>query len=168
MGLFFSANELLDIAIGLERQGLAFYQARAELEGEPRTKEIFRQLAEMERKHQRTFEEMKGSPAGFPLPQPPVEEYQLYLKALADSIVSPAESAGAEAARLDPPAALELGLRLEKDSVLLYSEMRELVRQPHREVLEQIIAEERAHLKQLTELKKGLTETKGEINLSGG
>jgi len=103
---------------------------------------------------------MRGSLAGFPLSQPHLEEYQLYLKALADSIVSPTESTGAEAAKLDPPAALELGLRLEKDSILFYSEMRELVRQPHREVLEQLIEEERTHLRQLTELKQGLISPK--------
>jgi len=129
MGLFFSANELLDIAIGLERQGLAFYQARAEREGKPQTREVFRQLAEMERKHQRTFEEMRGSLAGFLLSQPYPEEYQLYLGVLAESI-------------------------------LFYSEMRELVHQPRHEVLEQLIEDERAHLKQLTELKQGLISPK--------
>ena len=129
MGLFFSANELLDIAIGLERQGLAFYQARAEREGKPQTREVFRQLAEMERKHWQTFEEMRGSLAGLPPLQPPSEEYQLYLRALAESI-------------------------------LFYSEMRELVHQPRHEVLEQLIEDERAHLKQLTELKQGLISPK--------
>jgi len=52
--------------------------------------------------------------------------------------------------------ALELAIGAEKDSILFYYEMRDII--PHRfaPVVNRVIAEEKSHLQQLSEIKKKL------------
>jgi len=54
--------------------------------------------------------------------------------------------------------AIQIALGAEKDSILFYSEMRDLVRMPDRDVVSKIIEEERSHLRQLSDLKKDLSK----------
>jgi rubrerythrin len=52
--------------------------------------------------------------------------------------------------------ALELGISAEKDSLLFYYELKEIMPRRTVPVLERIIAEEKSHLQQLTAIKKRL------------
>jgi rubrerythrin len=52
--------------------------------------------------------------------------------------------------------AIQIGIYAEKDSILFYSELRELVRRADREVVDNIIKEERSHLRQLSDLRRAL------------
>jgi rubrerythrin len=54
-------------------------------------------------------------------------------------------------------AALELAIMAEKDSILFYYEMKEVMPQRAQTTVNKIIAEEKSHLRQLSELKKKLT-----------
>ena len=45
MAVFFSGSELLEIAIGIERNGMAFYQAVADKTGKRDVKDIYTYLA---------------------------------------------------------------------------------------------------------------------------
>ncbi len=55
-------------------------------------------------------------------------------------------------------AALELGISMEKDSILFYYEMRERVARPSRVTVDRIINEEKMHLNQFSGLKRILTD----------
>jgi rubrerythrin len=93
--------------------------------------------------------------------QPPegyAEEYGLYLKSLVDSSVfTSVDQARQQAARTDSPAkALDIGIQAEKDSILFYTEMQNLVKPAERQLIEKIIGEERGHLNQLLKLKQAL------------
>jgi rubrerythrin len=52
--------------------------------------------------------------------------------------------------------ALELAIRAEKDSILFYYQMREIMPQRAQPTVNKIIAEEKSHLRQLSELKRKL------------
>ena len=52
--------------------------------------------------------------------------------------------------------ALELAVGAEKDSILFYYEMRDIMPQRAQQTVNKIIAEEKSHLRQLSELKKKL------------
>jgi rubrerythrin len=52
--------------------------------------------------------------------------------------------------------ALEVGISAEKDSILFYHEMKEIMPGPDIPVIDRIIAEEKSHLQQLTAIKKKL------------
>jgi rubrerythrin len=52
--------------------------------------------------------------------------------------------------------AMELAIGAEKDSILFYYEMKDLMPQRAQPTVNKIIAEEKSHLRQLSELKKKL------------
>ncbi len=54
--------------------------------------------------------------------------------------------------------ALELAMGAEKDSILFYYEMKEIMPQRAQPTVNKIIAEEKSHLRQLSELKKKLAD----------
>ena len=53
--------------------------------------------------------------------------------------------------------AIELGISVEKDSILFYYDMKELMPRQVQPMVDKIIIEEKSHLRQLSELKKKLT-----------
>ena len=55
--------------------------------------------------------------------------------------------------------ALELGIDAEKDSILFYYEMKDLMPRRFIPLVDRIIAEEKSHLQRLTEIKKELSHT---------
>jgi len=159
MAVFFSGSELLEIAVGIERNGMAFYQALADKTGKKDVKDIYSYLAGEEKKHLDTFQGMSDS-LGQAKPQETyTEEYMLYLKSLIDNVVfSNVTEAQQKAARVfNEIEAVDTGIQAEKDSILFYTELQNLVREMDRKVILNIVDEEKKHLRQLSELKKGLT-----------
>ncbi len=85
-------------------------------------------------------------------------EHAAYLQALVDSAVFTDDMVTSEmATQADSDVeALELAIGAEKDSILFYYEMRDLMPQRARPTVDKMIAEEKSHLRQLSELKKKL------------
>ena len=52
--------------------------------------------------------------------------------------------------------AVDVAIGLEKDSILFYCQMKDLVPPPVQEVLDKIIVEEKSHLRDLSQIKKQL------------
>jgi rubrerythrin len=160
MGVFFSGREIIDIAIGIERNGASFYHSLAESAGSEIAKGVYEYLAGEELKHIEVFQSMLGSVTDYRPPETYTEEYDLYLRALIDSSVfSDDQTAYDIAQRVASDAeAIQIALGMEKDSILFYSEIWDLVRESDREVVNKIIKEERSHLRQLSDLKKSLSK----------
>jgi rubrerythrin len=158
MAVFFSGSELLEIAMGIERNGMAFYQALADKTGKRDVKDIYTYLAGEEKKHLDTFQGMSDSLGQVKLPETYTEEYMLYLKSLVDSAVfSNVTEAQQKAGKMSNEIeALDTGIQAEKDSILFYMELQNLVRERDRKVVLNIVDEEKKHLRQLSELKRGL------------
>jgi rubrerythrin len=156
MAVFFSGSELLEIAIGIERNGMAFYQALADKTGNRDIKDIYNYLAGEEKKHLDTFQGMSDSLGQIKPPETYTEEYMLYLKSLVDSAVfSNVNEAQQKAGKMSNEIeALDTGIQAEKDSILFYMELQNLVRERDRKVVLNIVDEEKKHLRQLSELKK--------------
>ena len=158
MAIFFSGSELVNIAIGIERNGLAFYQSLAKAEKHEMARDAYRYLAGMEEKHIETFQSMLDAVGEYKPPEMYTEEYDLYLKALVDGAVFTDDKVAREMAEkaASSAEAIQIALEAEKDSILYYSEMRNLVRERDREMVDRIIEEEKSHLRQLSDLKKKL------------
>jgi len=158
MAVFFSGSELLEIAMGIERNGMAFYQALADKTGKRDIKDIYTYLAGEEKKHLDTFQGMSGSLEQAKPPETYGDEYMLYLKSLVDSVIfanvtEAQQKAGKMSNEIE---ALDTGIQAEKDSILFYTELQSLVRGRDRKVVLNISDEEKNHLRQLSELKKRL------------
>ena len=159
MGILFSGTELVNIAIGIEAKGAAFYDSLVSSTKDAVARSSYQILANKEREHLEIFRKMLGSVGDYQLPETYTEEYDLYLKALVDSAIFSDEQIAREMAKKvsSEADALQIGLEAEKDSILFYSEMRVLVRRTDREVINRIIEEERSHLRQLLNLRRRLS-----------
>ncbi len=158
MSIAFSASELINIAIGIERRGITFYDIMARSTDNEMAREVFQNLTDMERGHIQIFEDMLGEADKYPS-ETATEEYAGYLQALIDSAVFTDDMITSEmATQADSDIkAVELGISAEKDSILFYYQMRDIMPQTALPMINRIIAEEKSHLHQLAEAKKSLT-----------
>lgn len=158
MGIFLTGKELLDTAVKIEKAGAAFYETMVSCARSQKAQTAFKYLADQEKKHIKAYQSMLSSLADNPPPESYTEEYDQYLKSLADSGVFSSEAAACSLAEKTSSDAegIDFGIRAEKDSILFYTELQNLVRRADAKVISGIIEEERSHLKQLSELKAGL------------
>jgi len=158
MSVVFPGSDLIDIAIGIERRGIMFYDIMAKSTDNEDARAVFEGLAEMEREHIKMFEDMLSEPDKHAPREDSTRGYSDYLQALIDDAVFTDDMITSEmAAQADSDIkALELGISAEKDSILFYYEMRDVMPQRAATVLNRIIAEEKSHLRQLSEIKKKL------------
>ena len=159
MLLPFSAVEILEIAIETERQGSAFYERLAISTQDERVKEECQRLVGFEREHEKTFRRLLGQPdvqraLDSLQPSQLSDEYSEYLLALVHSNMLPDEEAARQLAdeaesEVD---AINLALQMEKNTILFYQELQNLLGQEVG-VLQTILDEERSHVYELNELK---------------
>jgi len=158
MSISFSGSELLTIAIGIERRGIAFYDIMTRSTKNAIAREVFKYLGDMEREHIRTFQGMLAEADKYQFLETPAGEYTTYLQALVDSAVFTDDLVTSEMATKvsSDIEAMELAIGAEKDSILFYYEMKDIMPQRAQPTVNKIIAEEKSHLRQLSELKKRL------------
>jgi rubrerythrin len=156
MSIAFSAGELLDIAVGIEKRGIAFYEAMVTATKSEAARELFRDLAAMEQRHVEVFQNMRTEKDKYELSTGTDDEYGDYLKALVNTAVFTDEAAAAELAGKTESdvAAIDIGIAAEKDSLLFYYHMKEILPAAATAAVQQIITEEKLHLSQLTGIKK--------------
>jgi rubrerythrin len=159
VSISFYGNELINIAIGIERSGIAFYDVIARSTKNTAARDIFRYLVEMEQVHIKVFQNMLKEGESQETAETYAGEYAAYLQALVDSAVFTDEKATSElAAQAESDiGAIELGISAEKDSILFYYQMRDIMPKQREQTLNKIIAEEKMHLQQLIELEKKLS-----------
>jgi rubrerythrin len=158
MSISFSGIELINIAIGIEGRGIVFYDIMAKSTKNDAAREVFNYLADMEREHIEIFKGMLAEADKYQFQADEGEQYSAYLKALVDSAVFSDDLVTSEmAAQAESDiAALELAIRAEKDSILFYYEMKDIMPQRVQLTVNKIITEEKSHLRQLSGLKKKL------------
>ena len=159
MSIVFSVSELINIAIGIERRGITFYDIMARSTEDEMARQVFQNLTEMERQHIQIFQDMLDEADKYQPSETLTEEYAGYLQALIDNAVFTDDMITSEmATQADSDIkAVELAIGAEKDSILFYYQMRDIMPQPALPMINRIIAEEKSHLQQLSEVKKRLS-----------
>ena len=157
MSIRYSADEVFEMAEQIERNGGAFYRRAAELASDASTGTMLLELAGMEDDHVKTFVGMRkdlSAEERKPMVFDPDDELSLYLRAMADQHVF--DMKADPSARLSAGQAanevLGIAIGLEKDSIVFYLGLKELV--PERfgkERLDGIIQEEFGHISTLSE-----------------
>ncbi len=156
MSIHFNADEIYRIAEEIERNGAKFYRKVASDAEEPGTKPLMLELAAMEDEHEKTFASMRAELS----PQErtatvfdPQDEAGMYLQAMADGYVfdvraDPSELLTGQETIQD---VLKTAIGLEKDSIVFYLGIREMV--PERfgkDRISAIIKEEMGHITTLS------------------
>lgn len=158
MSISFSGSELINIAIGIERRGIAFYDIMTNSTKSAVARDVFQYLADMEREHIKIFQSMLAEADKYQMPTGYAEEYTAYIQALVDSAVFTDELVTSEIATYadNDIKAMELAIGAEKDSILFYYEMKDIMPERAQPTVNKIIAEEKSHLRELSQLKKKL------------
>ncbi len=167
MSVYFNAEEILDMAEQIERNGQRFYRRAAEIVKDIPAQKLMLQLADMEVEHEKTFSKMKtelSEQESSPTIYDPYIESLLYLKAMADDQVFDMKSD--MSAKLTGKETVEELLRTaiqkEKDSVVFYIGMKELVpANLGQSKIDEIIKEELSHVSLLSNTLKLLLTGKG-------
>ena len=158
MNYDFNADEILQMAEKIERNGTAFYRERAGNRTDPAAGRLLEKLAAMEDEHEKTFAGIRShlsanekESATFD----PAGESVLYLKALADTKVFFEKKI--DTGNMED--ILKSAITAEKDSIVFYLGMRDLVPETlGASKVDAVIKEEMSHIKllgnELVALKK--------------
>lgn len=164
MSILFTPGEIFDIAIEIERNGAAFYRKAAAHNADAEVRRELTELAAMEDGHEATFTEMKRDLVGN---EEQVAWFDVecdavtYLQNFADGqVFDLTKSPGAfPAATASLPETLRFALDRERDSVVFFLGMRELMPAADgRSKVDSIIKQEMGHI---TLLGRRLLEVSG-------
>ncbi len=164
MGISFSADEVFEMAMDIEKNGEAYYRKALALAKSADVKGVMTDLMEQERHHYATFKDLREKlPPRSSLPtvaDPESEEY-LYLDALVKSrlfnTTREAESLAAKSG--DEIEALKSALAFEKDTVLFFQTMKGMTDERlGRGEIDRIIEEEHRHI---VRISKAIKEAQG-------
>jgi len=157
----FNASEIFQIAIEIEKNGKHFYEKAIDLVDSPDVKGLLASLGQEEVEHLKRFTELKAQ-----LPQAatedtiwdPEHEMNQYLQMMAAMHVFRSDfDVEEELSRLENPEdVLKLGIKFEKDSIILFLTMQDATEEKKGQQLTgQLVNEEKEHLRKLSlELRK--------------
>ena len=151
--MFFNEIEAAKIAQNMEKHALEFYQKAAAKTRNPAVRDIFLQLAEDEKGHLATFEELEETLQAARREQAGYaddSEIGAYIDRLLQTQVfcdTCAVTRLADQAK-DDLEALAVGMKSERDAIVFYQEMLDFVdSKAAKEAFSDILKEERRHLK---------------------
>ena len=154
----FRAGEILDMAIRIERQGIAFYTACRDVVDAPDLAETFADLIDQEHDHIDVFRRMKTDGDDDRLPESFTGEYDRNTDAFVrDRVFSDPEAAADEVRRLgDARAAIDWAITFEEKSIGFYEWIKDRVRPSENAAIDRVIGQERQHIARLEARREAL------------
>ena len=166
MSINFSADEVFEMGMDVEKNGEAYYKKAAELAKDPQIKKAFNYLAAEEQKHWETFKELRESlppKSSMPTIADPEGQKGLYLDALVRSrLFNNTREAEKVASSVENEIeALKAALNFEKDTILFFQTMQSMTREDlGRDKIQQLIEEEQKHVIRISvEIKNAMERT---------
>ena len=154
----FSVNEILDLAIQLEKNGESVYRSAVDKVTEPELVSLLIWMADEEVRHRRWFSEVKKNFEAHSV-NPFMEEMsqQVFGGMLGDKSFSHRDVDFSKVESLDD--LIGIFIEFEKDTVLFYEILIPFIEENETlEYIKKIIAEENNHIKKLHEFLVGKTE----------
>ncbi len=155
----FTANDIVEVAVRIEENGITFYNFAEKLAKQEDAKKLFAQLALAEAAHKRTFEKLLSQIEAFTPQERYAGEYSDYLRNYVDNnLIFTKDVMDKMLSKVtDTVGAFEFAMQRELDSILYYHEIKNLVPASQHETIEKIIEEERKHYAILNDMKKRYT-----------
>jgi rubrerythrin len=133
----------------------------AEKAKDEEAKTLFSFMAGEEKEHYQFFEKLCSKFEGYEVPESYDDEYEEYMQQLVDSSVftkdinvdEVLEKAG------NVLGAIDLALGAEKDSIILYLQLKKIMPAEEQSTVDEIIEEENRHIGKLLLLKKNITQS---------
>jgi len=157
MTTFYSAVEVIELAIKTEATGQAYYTNAAKKTKSKLLSQLFNFLACEELKHEKTFRGLykiiKDDPQSMPFN---FEEMGMYLNAITESkfFFGSDKALSFTTKAKTAKALLDYALAFEKDTMLFYLEIGNLVKEKDKKLVDKIIAQEKEHIRKLSAMKE--------------
>lgn len=157
----FSGQEIVDIAIRIEKNGEQLYKTLAEQSEFMTVKNAFNALANEEKKHIASFDRIREIVGDFKPDEAYPGEYALYLEALVRENVFAKQDMFVDLAKkvVTIEDALDLGIWFEKETLIFLHGVRDSLEKTDAPVLNELMLQEKEHLKKLVEIKRTLAES---------
>lgn len=158
MNKAYSIEEILEIAIKIEENGLSFYNTLAEKTNNKIAKELFKFLEGEEREHIAVFKNLYKDLTGRSFIRAfSEEEANLYLHSLIENRIfkSPEEIINTIKGK-DELSIIDMAIQIEKDTILYYYEVLENLTEKEAELVKKLINQEKNHVYRLSNLKNAL------------
>ena len=154
MSIFYNADEIFEMAEQIERNGAKFYRRVAEKAATSQSREFLLHLAAMEDEHEGVFAAIRadmlkeGQAATVNPVFDPEGQAAMYLKAMADGHVFDTKMAPSQRLTGKETMAeiLQIAIGLEKDSIVFYLGIKEMVGELGKEKVDQVIHAELDHI----------------------
>jgi len=147
--------DVLEVAVRIERKGGEFYNKLTSFVRSPEANAVFSYLAAEEEKHAGLFRQLLQKIAEYPPRYNYPGEYGLFIEGVASRFLDKAEKGVLSLTAANENDALDIGIELEKESILFYLEIKTESKLSPKEdkILQKIIDEERSHWRKLFSLK---------------
>lgn len=154
MSAMFNASEVFEIGIQIEKSGNMFYTVASQVTNDISLKRMFMKLADWEGSHVELFESLKNALPDSSKSQDifdPENQIHLYMKAMADSQIFNYDPQSVIESCETSAEILEKAITFEKESVVYYTSMKEIVGEDlGKSQIDQLIHEELGHIGYLT------------------
>lgn len=152
----FQPSEIIDLAVQIEEKGAGFYQRLADKIETAEVKDLLMYLASEEEKHQEEFKRL-GHDLALVSPRETYQgEYFEYVESTVNTHMFANEDLLEKAIKdaSGPVDVAKLAISFEKDSILFFHSLRNLVNKDKQEVIDKLIKEEEGHINKLAKILK--------------
>ncbi|MCX7795725.1 MAG: ferritin family protein [bacterium] len=156
MNRTYSLEEIIEIAVKIEEDGVIFYETLANRTKVKGTAETYRYLAGEEKEHIAIFRSIYKDITGRKFEKAfTEEEANLYIHSLVENRIFKNKEEMAKFVENinDEFSVIELAIQIEKDTILYYYEILEGLEDKERNLVKEIINQEKVHIYRLTNLK---------------
>ena len=160
----FSATDIVEIAIEIEKNGRTFYTEFSKKLKEEKAKDFFLYMSEEEADHEKKFKEILSSVMRHEPCESYPQDYFAYFNAIAqDCIFNDAQELKERFSRVESArGAIDFSIGIEKDSILIYESMKKIIPDKDKPLIEEIISQEKEHVLKLWNLRKEILNKNGE------
>jgi len=156
MAIQLDGLDVLDLAIQTEERGEAFYRQAVRLAETDEAKELFTYLADQETVHRTTFEALAKDVTLVETSSADWQEIAEYIAATVDrAFFSDQGAIGSVPQAASVQEMIRAAMTFEKETLLFFYQLRDLVRPAHREAIDQIVDEEKTHVRRLAAMLTG-------------
>jgi len=148
-------EDMLEVAIRIERGGIEFYNLLLSMISDPEIKDTMSILAAEEEKHLGTFRDMLDNLADYKPRYKYPGEFESFISGAAERVIDGANRADEFLKANDVNQALNLAISVEMDTILFYRELaHQFESEESQKAIQSIISEERNHWGRLAALKR--------------
>ncbi|NOR82141.1 MAG: rubrerythrin [Ardenticatenales bacterium] len=151
----FRATDIVEMALEIEKGGEIFYRTVAQKAKSPEVQALFEDLAQQEVQHYAAFEKLSQVSWDRSLmPADQWDQYLIYLQATVQSAFFQGQDKALSLAEqvTDEKEALRMAIGFEKETILFFHDLRDMVSDSDKKVITRIVDEEKLHLRRLAEI----------------